>query len=229
VIRLSRRPSTATPGNADHCPGNAEARSPTEKLSQVLFRLGARQESRSLSLKQVFDQTQGRGYNLLLVILVLPFLTPISLPLISTPFGLTVALIGGRIALGRSTVFPVRLLDRPLPPKLFPKLLRAGSRLLRFLEYFARPRLDFVHGSAFFKRLSGALIAISGLLLLLPLPIPFTNFFPGLSILLLAVAALERDGLCLVAGWFVFMLTAVYFTLLTLGGRQIAERLIQFI
>jgi hypothetical protein len=36
---------------------------------------------------------------------------------------------------------------------------------------------------------------LSGLLMLLPLPIPLTNTLPALTVVLLAAGAIERDGL----------------------------------
>jgi hypothetical protein len=172
-------------------------------------------------------ETQGRGHNLLLIVLALPFLTPVSLPFVSTPFGAAIALIGLRMSLGQTPGFSQRLLARSLPSRFVPKLFRAGSRVLRALEYFTKPRLASMHNPAFFQRLSGGLIAISGILLLLPLPIPFTNFLPALTILLLAAGSLEHDGWCLIAGWFMFMATSAYFLLLALGGRQILDKLFE--
>ena len=63
----------------------------------------------------ILAATQGRGFDLLLVLICLPFLTPIPLLGLSTPFGLVVFLIGARLAFGRHPWLPRRLLERELP------------------------------------------------------------------------------------------------------------------
>jgi hypothetical protein len=65
----------------------------------------------------------------------------------------------------------------------------------------------------------------SGLLLALPLPIPLTNTFPALTIILVAVGALERDGLFFLAGCVMFAVTVAYFSLLAFGGAHALESL----
>ena len=67
-------------------------------------------------------------------------------------------------------------------------------------------------------RLAGFLIALCGLKLLLPLPIPMSNFFPGVAAALLAAGSFEEDGLVLVAGLLMFTVSLAYFALLVLGG-----------
>jgi hypothetical protein len=193
------------------------------KLSTELAGLALMFRDRPVRVRELVETTRDRGYDLLLIMLVLPFLTPISLPFISTPFGLSVTVIGLRMALGQKPRLPQRLLDKELPPRFFPKLLRAASRLLRAMEHFLKPRLAFMRETFIFQRLTGFLIAVSGFYLLLSLPIPFTNFLPAVTILLLAAGALERDGVFLIGGWLMFGLSSLYFALIAIGGRQAVE------
>ena len=65
---------------------------------------------------------------------------------------------------------------------------------------------------------SQVLIALCGLKLLLPLPIPMSNFFPGISAALLAAGSFEEDGLVFLAGLLMFTASLAYFALLALGG-----------
>ena len=61
--------------------------------------------------------------------------------------------------------------------------------------------------------------------MLLPLPIPLTNTFPALTIVLLSAAALERDGLAFLLGTVAFAVTVGYFGLLAFGGVHVLENL----
>jgi len=169
--------------------------------------------------------TQGRGFNLLLLLIGLPFLTPIPLPGFSTPFGLVVLIIGARLALDRPPWLPERVLQRELPARFIGKVLVAASRLVRWLEVLLRPRLDFLNEQWIYRRIAGTLIMLSGLLLLLPLPIPLSNTLPAFTVVLLAAGAMERDGLFFLVGCVMFGLTLAYFGLLTFGGVHLFERL----
>lgn len=198
------------------------------KFSRELQDLVERFDNQPVCLGDLLQATHGRGYNLLLVLLSLPFLSPIPLPGFSIPFGIAVALIGTRMALGQKPWLPQRLLQRQLPARFLGKVLGAASRIVRFLEWFLRARLHFFHEQLIYRRLAGALIALAGLCLLLPLPVPFSNGLPAWTILLLAAAALERDGLCFLAGAMMFVVTACFFTLLAFGGVHAIQKLFPF-
>ena len=173
----------------------------------------------------ILAATKGRGFDLLLFLIALPFLTPIPLLGLSTPFGLVVFLIGMRLAFGRQPWLPRRLLERELPSGFLIRLLGAASRFVRWLELLLRPRLGFLHEQMIYQRTAGTLIMISGFLLLLPLPIPLTNSLPALTVVLLAAGALERDGLFFLAGCVAFAMAAAYFGLLAFGGAHVVDEL----
>jgi len=193
---------------------------PGATFSQDLHALTARFSHRSVRLGELLDATQGRGFHLLLTLITLPFLTPVPLPGFSIPFGLVVTLIGTRMALGQKPWLPQKLLARELPAGFLAKTLSAATRVLKFLERFLRPRLLFLLGQIFYRRLAGVLIALCGLFLILPLPVPFSNGLPAWTVLLLSAAALSRDGLCFLAGCVMFTVTAAFFVLLGLGGAR---------
>ncbi len=180
-------------------------------------------------VRELLDATRGRGFDLLLVLVSLPFVTPIPLPGLSTPFGLVAMLVGARLALGRRPWLPRAILDFQLPPRFLLKLLRAASRIVHLLEYAMKPRLAFMHRSPVFKRIAGGLIMISGFLLLLPLPIPYSNMFPAVTILLFAAGALEEDGAAFLAGCVMFSLTIGFFILIGLGGVHVFDRLLEWL
>ena len=196
---------------------------PSGKLtfSQELRNLSDRFADRPVRLGQILDAMQGRGFDLLLVFITLPFITPIPLPGFSLPFGLAVAVIGARLALGKKPWLPAKLLKRELPTQFLARVLRAARRIVRALEFFLRPRLAFMNDHLIFRRTAGALIACSGLLMILPLPVPFSNSLPALTVLLLAAGSLERDGAFFLAGCSLFLVTIGFFIFLALGGGHL--------
>ncbi len=199
------------------------SRVPVPAFSRELQGLAVSFGDRPAPLSEILAATQGRGFNLLLVCISLPFVTPIPLPGLSVPFGLVAALVGARLAAGRKPWVPKRLLARQLPPGFLTKILKAASRIVRLLEFCLKPRLSFLCESIVFRRVAGSLIMVSGLLMLLPLPLPFCNSLPAWTVLLLAAAALERDGISFLAGCVMFLVTAGYFVFLVVGGAHVVE------
>ena len=195
------------------------------KFSQELQNLAQQFADRPVRLAEILVATQDRGFDFLLLVIALPFLTPIPLPGLSTPFGIVVLVIGARLALGQRPWLPEKLLRRELPARFISKVLTAASRAVRWLEVLLRPRLNFLHEQWIYRRAAGTLIMLSGLLLLLPVPIPLTNSFPALTVVLLAAGAMERDGLFFLAGCAAFAVTLAYFGLLALGGAHLFDNL----
>ena len=159
-----------------------------------------------------------------MILLSLPFLLPVALPGLSTPFGLGVAGIAIQLAFGRMPWLPRRLLDRELPPGFFTKVVNVTAGVVKFLERAMRPRLLVVTGPRWLNAVHLMVIVVAGLLLSLPLPIPFSNTLPGWTILLVAAGLMERDGWFVLAGYAVLAATAVFFVLL---GGAITEALAQ--
>jgi hypothetical protein len=190
----------------------------TRVLSADLKALAEHFQEGPVRLGEVVDVLHGRGYRLLIVLLCLPFLTPIPLPGYSTVVGVVLALIGFRLALGQKPHLPGGLLNRELPPRLLPKVLRASSRLVGAFERISKPRLRFFYRHAVFQCLGGVLIALCGLKLLLPVPVPMSNFFPGAAAALLAAGSFEEDGVVFLGGLVTFAVSLGYFGLLAFGG-----------
>jgi len=195
------------------------------RFSQDLRDMAQHFADRPARLAEILTATQGRGFNLLLLLIGLTSLTPIPLLGLSSVFGLMVLAIGTRLALGQEPWLPEKLLQRELPARFIARLLASASRVVRWLEFLLRPRLKFLHEQWIYRRIAGILIMLSGLFWLLPLPIPLSNSFPALTVVLLAAGAMERDGLFFLAGCAAFTMTLAYFGLLAFGGAHALDNL----
>jgi len=193
------------------------------RLSEELLALRDRFQGRKVHLRSVIRILRGRAYTLLLILLALPFVTPIPLPGLSTLFGLVIALIALRLVLGQKPWLPRRLQRREIPPDFFEKVVSFSLRFVRLMESFLRPRWVRLFTTPGILRLHGILILISALVLLLPLPIPFTNAFPAWAIILTAAGLLERDGLFVVLGYLAFCVGLLYFIFLGEAARQLLD------
>lgn len=194
-----------------------------QKLSEEIGLLRSRSEDRPLTLREVIYVLRGRAYLLVVLLLALPFLTPLPLPGLSTPFGLAIALVALRLSLGQRPWLPKKLQRKQLPAGFFAKLFRVAERIIRFLEKFLRPRWPVVTGSPWLLQVHALVMLVSALALLLPLPIPFTNSFPAWTLLLLAGGLLERDGAAIVLGYVVFVAGVLYFVFLGEAATQLVQ------
>lgn len=184
------------------------------KLSVELATLHIRAGTRAVTLREVIYVLRNRAYLLLVMLLALPFIQPVPLPGLSTPLGLAIVLIALRLSLGQRPWLPMRIQRARLPAGFFGKLMTPTERLVRFLESILRPRWAVVTGTPLLNQLHAIIILISALILLLPLPIPFSNVLPAWAIFLLACGLLERDGLFILLGYLAFAIAAVYFIFL---------------
>jgi hypothetical protein len=164
------------------------------------------------------DELRGRladhAWPVLLLILPLPFLTPVPMLGLSLPFGLAIAGIGVGIALGREPWLPQRLRSLRCPPGFFARVFASAARLLGRLRGWVKPRGAWLAERAWTRWLSGCLIAASGILLALPVPVIFSNALPAWAILLTAAGLAQRDGFALLAGQIVFLATLAFFAAL---------------
>jgi hypothetical protein len=180
-------------------------------LSVELARLRDTFAERPATLREIVDVLAGRAWELLMILFVLPFLLPVSVPGMSTPLGLAVAVIAGQLAFGRLPWLPRWLLDRRLPAGFLGKVLGVTQGVVKFLERALRPRLPAMTGARWLHALHLFVVVAAALLLALPLPIPFTNTLPGWTILLFAAGLMERDGLVVAAGYVAMLATLILF------------------
>ena len=190
------------------------------RLSLELKILSDSAEHSDLTIGDLVDRLEGRVYTLLLVILALPFCQPIMLPGLSTPFGMVIALLGLRFALRQYPWLPQRLLKIHLSGKYFPKILHGSARVLGGIEKILHPRLSFLFEYRLTQFLAGMAVFLSGLMLLLPLPIPFSNMLPALTVVLVASAFSERDGATLGAGLILFLISLGFIGAIFFGGSE---------
>ena len=189
-------------------------------LSTELVQLQSAFADRSTTLREIVGVLANRAFELLMMLLVLPFLLPVPVPGMSTPFGLGIAVIAAQLAFGRVPWLPRRLLDRPLPPGFLTKVIAVTRGVVRLLEHLLRPRWLAVTGRPWLNGLHLLAVCLGGLLLALPVPIPFSNTLPAWAILLLCAGLLERDGLFIAVGYVMMTATLVIFFLL---GAAIGE------
>ncbi len=144
-------------------------------------------QQEEVTLGQVSELAMEQTSGLLVLLLALPSLIP-GLNVGAAPIGgCAIIAIGAQMARGRTRPWlPERIRRQALHKG---KIKEALARLETFLDRYRLPRL---RRRALNPRWTGVLIAWIGLLLALPLPLPFANVLPAGVLCLVGLALLQE-------------------------------------
>ena len=185
------------------------------KTSELLEDIIHSIKGEHVTLRDLLAMMGESGLLLLCAFLSLPFLFPVSIPGVSTVFGAGIVLISEAITVNRLPWLPGKVADRRLESGKLRPVLQRGVTVLRRIDRFFKPRLGTLTTGAVMNRINGLVLMGAGLLLMAPLGlIPFSNTLPGIAILLLAAGISQRDGLVVLGGYVMVVLTIVYFSAL---------------
>jgi hypothetical protein len=191
---------------------------PVPPLSEEMENLLSVAHGEPLSLRTIVEHLHFRGLPLLIAILCVPFIIPIAIPGMSTPFGAAIALCGLRLGLGHQLWLPDFLLRREVKPELLRKIVRIAAGFYRRIEKLVRPRMHFLQRWPGMLNLLGFMIMAGGIMLALPIPIPLTNTLPAIAVALIALGMMERDGVVILLGYFFALLAVLYLVLIAVVG-----------
>ena len=187
------------------------------KTSELLEDIIHSIKGEHITLRDLLSMMGESGLLLLCAFLSLPFLFPVSIPGVSTVFGAGIVLISAAITLNRLPWLPQKVADRRLESGKLRPVLERGVKFLRKFDRFFKPRMTGLTSGAVMNRVNGLVLMGAGVLLMAPLGlIPFSNTLPGVAILLLAAGISQRDGLVVLAGYGMVVMTIVYFAGLAL-------------
>jgi hypothetical protein len=176
--------------------------------SAVLVAIAENVAEPKVSLGDVVDQLGERSFGMLLLVLGLCGWVPLWPPGVATIFGIGIGLVAVQMALGRSQPWlPKILTSRRLSRERFVAVTRRIVPVLRRCESFARPRLPALTRSTA-ERLIGLYVVLLGGVVCVPLPM--TNAFPALSVAVIAIGLIERDGIAVLAGGLFGVLSVVF-------------------
>jgi hypothetical protein len=188
----------------------------SEDLRSILDEAGGQ----SMTVAEIERVLKGRGYALLALFLTAPFLVP-NIPGLSVPFGLAVAAIGASFAMAKKPWLPEFVLKTTIQYSLLQKTIPHIAGVIERIERMMKPRFQWIEHGPVMGRLIGISIVSGGFFLSLPLPIPFTNGFPALSIILLVLGMIGRDGLAVLCGHFLMAFSWFYLFICLLVGKSL--------
>jgi hypothetical protein len=172
----------------------------SRSLSAEFSRVEERAMHHDLNVYELVELLGSRGQALLILLLSLPFAQPVPLMGLSTPVGIVIAATAICLALGKNLWLPGKLAHRKIPKKTLISACHLFYRIWSRIERVVHPRGRFLKTFPALRVLNGLVVAVFGLLLALPLPVPFSNIFPAAVLILLSLGIAEEDGVLIVAG-----------------------------
>ncbi len=163
-----------------------------------------------ITLGQIIERIEGEAIVVLCLIAALPFMQPIPIPGLSSILGSVILLQGVGLLFFGKPLLTNKMRRMVISHERFSAMQRAASKF----SYITSKLSTFKH-SAVSSRVShmfcGLSIIFSASFLSLPLPIPFSNFIPALSIFLICIGLLEEDVILVLTGHM------IAFTLVCMG------------
>jgi hypothetical protein len=194
-------------------------------VSQRLRALVRSMPRTGITLSELIRSVGNDGLLILVALLTLVFLIPISIPGVSTVFGAAILLISVSRLIGRDLWIPSKLEHRVIGTRKLRPLLRKALSWLNKLERVSKPnRIQWLVAAGAVAFFNNAALILGAVLLMMPFGlIPFSNTFPAVAILFLAIGLLQRDGVCILLGHISNVVTIIYFGVL-IGGGGLAVR-----
>jgi hypothetical protein len=186
--------------------------------------LGEGARGGDVSLNQLFERAEGRGPYAMMILLCLPFVTPVSLPGVSNVFGLALLALAWSAGCGRPGRLPGSLGNRSAKGPALQRVLRISLRVLRFIERWVKPRRTRWLSWGAARAFNAFVIGLSAVALTLPIPptIPLSNMLPAYAIIVTAASLMEEDGRMIWVGYTVTFIMLVYLTvLISLEGHAL--------
>ena len=175
-----------------------------------------------LRLRDILGDLQQSAFGVFLFVAILPAFIPIP-GIGGAVSGPLTILIGLQMLCGmRRPWLPAFIANRGPRRATGQRFVGKIAPLLRWLDRMLRPRLPRLLDSLPAHTFTGLLLALTGVLL--SLPIPFTNYLFGVILLLFALALLERDGGLMLLCWIAAIAAIVAFGITSDQLVEMAQR-----
>ena len=167
--------------------------------SEILIKIVENCPEGDISIGDLVDGLGDRAFAMVLLVLALPVAIP-GPPGIPNIFGAPMLVFAAQLMLGHARPWlPGFIRRRRFSRGALLSLLRRVRPALAQLEQVCRPRI-LVMTERRGERWLGAFIFVCSIVLMNPIPIPFSHLPLGIALAVLSLGFVERDGIVLVGG-----------------------------
>lgn len=152
-----------------------------------------------ITLGKIVEHVEGEALLILCLVSILPFLQPIPIPGLSSVLGVIVLLQGVGLMLWSKPLLTKKMRSVNITHERFEMIYKAAQKFSNFtskISAFKHPMTN----TRVSHIICGIAIVLSAAFLSLPLPIPFSNLVPALSIFLICIGLLEEDLVLILIG-----------------------------
>jgi len=153
----------------------------------------------TITFGHIVDHIEGEATLILCLVAILPFMQPIPIPGLSSVLGLIVLLQGIGLLFWGKPILTKKLRSIVISKEKFEIIYKAATKFSKWTSKASSFKTPIV-STRFSHIICGISIILSSAFLSLPLPIPFSNLIPALSIFLICLGLLEEDIILLLMG-----------------------------
>ena len=168
---------------------------PKQSFTALVAGLAAMSGPEGLTLREIRDDLDERGFGLMILILAIPCLVP-ALYGVPQIVGIPILLLAGQMLAGRIEPWlPEAVLKRRVSKAWLDRMADFATKRMGWFERLSRPRLTmFTVGWA------ERVVALFMILATVTIVLPMTNTVPSVALALLSVGLIQRDGLFVAGG-----------------------------
>ena len=176
-----------------------------DRLSAILTAIAEAEDRDRISIGDLLEALKRRALGALMFIFAIITALPMP-PGVSAVVGAPLVFLSAQLMLGMNAWLPRIITDRSLSRVDFHRVVKAASPWLARAEGIMKPRFEFLakRPAVYF---AGLVTFVMSLLVLLP--IPGANMAPSIAICIIALGLLERDGIWIVLGALVGIISTV--------------------
>jgi len=165
--------------------------------TQVLEDVVNRTSSDRILIKDLIDSMDSVGFGLAIMIFAFGIIIPLPPPFPSI-ISIPLVIFSMQMVMGyESPKLPKKFSKLSVSRSVLAMLIRRSSPYIRKVERILKPRLGFM-SSLIAERIIGFFILMFSTFILMPMPL--SNFIPGLGILIISFGMLGKDGLIIIFG-----------------------------
>lgn len=152
-----------------------------------------------ITLEKVAESLKGEALVVLCLVSIMPFMQPIPIPGLSSLLGLIALLQGVGLMFWKKPLMTQKMKSVVISHERFEQIYKVAEKFGKISDKISLYQHPWTNSKAS-HIVCGLAIVISAAFLSLPLPIPFSNFIPALSIALICVGLLEEDLVLIMTG-----------------------------
>lgn len=176
-----------------------------DRLSAILIAIASAEDKERISVGDLLEALKRRALGALMFIFAVPTALPMP-PGVSAVLGAPLLFLTLQPMLGMQPWLPKLITERSLSRVDFHRVVRTVAPWLARAEGIMRPRLTFLAHRPFVYLLGFASFVMAFVLFL---PIPLGNMLPSVAICIMALGLLERDGVWILLGLLVAVVSVV--------------------